>query len=220
MTSDSQWHQSNVQSFWGEIASSNHLLQIYENETVFLNSIEGFAGSGFIAGDCVVIIATESHIKSLNERLNRQGFNIAKLIKEKRYVTVDASETLAEFMTGEEINEKKFIKTINRLLKRCDKKRKVRAFGEMVAILWENGNNRGTFKLERIWNDYMKEKELCLFCAYPKSAFTKHTKVFQHICDSHHKLISGVPGSTTEISYFENIIPEVTPAESPGLRML
>ena len=53
--------KNNVQDFWREIAPCNYLLQIYENDHVFLNSLEGFAGSGFIDGDTVIIISHKKH---------------------------------------------------------------------------------------------------------------------------------------------------------------
>lgn len=40
------WKNTNIQVFWGEIAPCDHLIQIYENESHFLNTLEGFAGSG------------------------------------------------------------------------------------------------------------------------------------------------------------------------------
>ena len=61
-----EWKNSNIQVFWGEIAPCDHVVQIYENDTVFLNTLEGFAGSGLLSGDSVIIIATKEHLSSLN----------------------------------------------------------------------------------------------------------------------------------------------------------
>jgi len=36
---------------------------------VFLNTLEGFVASGFIAGDSVIIIAADEHLPVLNKRL-------------------------------------------------------------------------------------------------------------------------------------------------------
>ena len=68
-----EWENSNIQFFWGEIAPCDHLIQIYENEKILLDTLEGFAGAGILAGDSVVIVATASHLQSLNERLRKQG---------------------------------------------------------------------------------------------------------------------------------------------------
>jgi len=37
-----EWQQSTSHVFWGEIAPSDHLVQIYENDDVILDSLQGF----------------------------------------------------------------------------------------------------------------------------------------------------------------------------------
>jgi len=37
--------------FWGEIAPCEHLVQIYDNDGAFLDSLEGFVAGGLRAGD-------------------------------------------------------------------------------------------------------------------------------------------------------------------------
>lgn len=44
--------------FWGEISPCEHLVQIYQNEGVFLDSLEGYVAGGILADDGVVVIAT------------------------------------------------------------------------------------------------------------------------------------------------------------------
>lgn len=64
-------HEPDV--FWGEISPCEHLVQIYQDEDVFLDSLEGFIAGGIQAGDGVVVIATPMHLASLNERLNARN---------------------------------------------------------------------------------------------------------------------------------------------------
>jgi hypothetical protein len=189
------WNLKNVQAFWGEVAPCNHLLQIYENDTVFLNSLEGFAGSGFLAGETVIVIATHVHLNSLNERLTKQGFKIDKLIELGMYLPLDAEATLKKFMVNNWPDERKFNKIVSSTLKMANKKgRKIKAFGEMVALLWEQGNADATVQLENLWNKYIEKYKITLFCAYPKSSFNgDHSTTMQHICASHSKIISGFP---------------------------
>src|SRR5262249_46498317 len=49
--------------------------------------------------------------------------------------------------------------------------RRVRAFGEMVALLTEQGNFAAAVQLEELWNDLRRKHEFGLFCAYPLSSF-------------------------------------------------
>ena len=50
--------------------------------------------------------------------------------------------------------------------------RGVRAFGEMVAILWEQGNRAAAVRLEELWNELQKTQTFALFCAYPIEGFS------------------------------------------------
>src|SRR6476659_1496976 len=95
-----EWCKSNLQVFWGEIAPCDHVVQIYENDKVFMDSLEGFAGSGLIAGDSIIIIATAEHRKALDDRLSNQGFDINSLSLANRYIALDAKETLSCFMVN------------------------------------------------------------------------------------------------------------------------
>jgi hypothetical protein len=138
------WEKSNLQIFWGEIAPCDHVVQIYENDHTFLNSLEGFIGSGLIAGDSTIIIATPEHRIALEERLANQGFDLNALKACDRYIALDAEETLATFMVNNWPDENLFVEFITSVLNRAQKSnRKIRAFGEMVALLWQKGFNGG-----------------------------------------------------------------------------
>ncbi|MEO6305309.1 MAG: MEDS domain-containing protein [Bacteroidia bacterium] len=203
MIKKTEWLKSNVQDFWGEIAPCNHLLQIYENDYVFLNSLEGFAGSGILAGDSVIIIATKQHLHALDARLMDQGFDLPDLIAKKQYFPLNAKDTLAKFMINGWPDEVLFIDLVTKLMREAKSdNRNVRAFGEMVALLWSQGNNGATVKLEHLWNQFCENEEFSLFCAYPKSGFTQDPTIsIEHICSAHSKIISGEAGSSTEIIY-------------------
>ncbi|MDF2437359.1 MAG: hypothetical protein K0Q95_1735 [Bacteroidota bacterium] len=204
MSAIKQWEQSSTKVFWGEIAPAEHLVQIYENDAVMIDSLEGFVTSGFDSGDSVVIIATDEHLQALHVRLKVQGYNLEQLINDSQYVPLNAIDTLSKFMRVGWPDEKLFMKTVTEVIlkARGDKARKIRAFGEMVAILWEQGYSGATVQLENLWNKFSEKEEFCLFCAYPKSGFTQdpHTSM-QHICSTHTKVIDGLRRSKTEVFY-------------------
>jgi hypothetical protein len=199
----SDWLKSNMQVFWGEIAPCNHLIQVYDSDQVFLNTLEGFAGSGFIADESVIVIATGQHIADLNKRLLSQGFNIEKLIKNGQYIPLDAEESLARFMVNGWPDDVLFSKFVNKVIAKARKRnKKVRAFGEMVAVLWEKGLGGATVHLEHLWNQFCATESFCLFCAYPKAGFTQDANTsIQHLCATHSRIISGTASSSTEIFY-------------------
>ena len=197
------WKQSSTDNFWGEIAPCDHVVQIYENDGVFLDALAGFVGGGINADDCVIVIATEAHLKALNSRLTAHGIYVESLVAEDRYIPLNAEQTLDRFMINNWPDEELFTQTISGLMKRAGKRR-VRAFGEMVAILWAEGHNGATLQLEQLWNKFCLEQAFCLFCAYPKIGFTQDINdSVTMICDCHTKMIEGSQKSLTKILYRE-----------------
>ena len=198
-----EWNTSNMQVFWGEIAPCEHLVQIYDSDKIFLDTLEGFTGSGFLANETVVVIATSQHLEALNDRLFYQGFNVNDLISSNQYMPIDASDLLSAFLVNNWIDENIFNSFISGLIDRAGRRNnKIRAFGEMVAILWERGLYGPTIQLEKLWNQLHSRSEFTLFCAYPKVGFTQSaSESLETICKQHGKVIDGQARPATEIYY-------------------
>lgn len=200
---ETAWQKCKTDVFWGEIAPCDHLVQIYDTDDVVLDSLEGFVSSGFRSGDSVIIIATDAHLFSLSKRLRTQGFNIDNLQSEGQFFPLSAEETLSKFMVKGWPDEALFQKVVKELITKArGSGQKVRAYGEMVAVLWNQGHTGATVQLEHLWNKFCATEAFCLFCAYPRSGFTQDvTDSINHICCAHTKVISGNSPSTTEIFY-------------------
>ncbi len=197
------WEQSDTDIFWGEISPCDHVVQIYENDNIFLDALSGFAVGGINSGDCVIIIATKGHLGALESRLSLFGIDVDALIEKDQYIPLDAEETLAKFMVNGWPNEERFMKTVSGLLKRGhNSSRRVRAFGEMVALLWAKGHSGATIHLEHLWNKFCEKAAFCLFCAYPKSGFTEDMNTsIVHICGTHSRIINGTSSTPAEVRY-------------------
>jgi hypothetical protein len=202
-----EWLRTDTKIFWGEIAPCDHVVQIYENDEVFLDILAGFTGSGINAGDCVIVIATKAHLTALEQRLTSFGVHVEALIENDRYIPLDAGTCLSTFMVNDWPDEVLFTKFVSGLLKRAHKfNRQVRAFGEMVALLWAQGHNGATVQLEHLWNKFCEKEAFCLFCAYPKSGFTQDINdSIRHICGTHSKIITGTDKPMTELLYQDTL---------------
>ncbi len=207
MNDSSHWQKAKTNVFWGEIAPCDHVVQIYENDSIFLDALAGFVGGGINAGECCIVIATDNHLAALETRLTGYGIHIHDLVAENRYLPINAEEMLSKFMINGWPDEELFNTTVSELIhKGAFDNRRIRAFGEMVAILWAQGHNGATVQLEHLWNKFCAKESFCLFCAYPKSGFTDDINdSLTHICGSHSKMISGSEKQLTDIRY-KNLI--------------
>lgn len=190
-TTDSYLNRSPTEICWEEIAPDDHSVQIYADSQSFLDALEGFASGGLRAGESVIVIATEVHRRALERKLARRGYNLEQAKLGNRYIAVDAEATLAQFMVDGRVDSEKFNTCVTDLFIRArGNGRRVRAFGEMVAILWEQGDHASTIELELLWNDFCSRVGLCLFCAYPRNAFTDvHQDSVHRICAHHSRVI-------------------------------
>ena len=199
---DQEWQHARSEIFWGEIAPCDHVLQIYESDDVFLDALAGFVGAGINSGESCIVIATDVHLAALELKLTNLGVQIRDLLDEKRYLPVNADAVLARFMLNGWPHEQLFYETVTDLISQCNPKRRVRAFGEMVAMLWAKGHSGATVQLEHLWNKFCEEKTLGLFCAYPKAGFTTDiNESLMKICCSHSRMISGSERQMVNVSY-------------------
>jgi hypothetical protein len=178
-------------AFWGELAPCEHVAQVYSGDDVLLDSLTSFVGGGLTAGESVILIATPGHLEALRHRLSAAGVDVDRAVEAGDYIALDAESTLASFMVHDWPDKELFGNLVNRLIRRAGMNdRRVRAFGEMVALLWARGQVAATVRLEYLWHQFCKSHEFALFCAYPKAGFTKSPKEsLAEICAAHSKVI-------------------------------
>jgi hypothetical protein len=197
------WEKCKTNVFWGEIAPCDHVVQIYEHDDAFLDTLADFVSDGFYSNDCTIVIGSRAHLDALELRLRSSPFDLHSLISNESYIPLDAQESLSKFMVNEWPDETLFTSFVSDLVLKAKKNgRQVRAFGEMVAILWEQGHTGATVQLEHLWNKFCSSEAFCLFCAYPKIGFTQDANSsLLDICAAHSKIIAGSRNSTYEIKY-------------------
>ena len=193
----------NTQVFWGEMSPCDHVLQIYKTDDAFLDVLEEFTLSGIASNECVIIIGTVNHLKALEDRMLLRGLDVDALNDDEQFIPLNAEIALGKFMRNNKPDERLFSHFVMGLMDKANrKKRKVRAFGEMVAILWAEGHNEATVQLENLWTNFCNTEAFCLFCAYPENGFTQDiTSSIKTICQAHTKVIDRWNKSETEVVY-------------------
>ena len=120
-----------------------------------------------------MIVATSEHRDLLTAALRSCELDVREHARERRYSMLDASETLATFMKDGMPDAKLFEATMGEILDEVRsaaiaKGKDLTVFGEMVAILWEEGQKQAALQLESLWNDTLSGRAFHLHCAYSR----------------------------------------------------
>jgi len=196
------WLIVNAEVFWGDIARSDHVLQVYENDGVFLDTVTGFVQAALKADENAVVVATESHLNALEARLGTYGFDIEMLISQSRFIPINAEEIISEIMIDGRLSESHLSRLNTSFLQKIGRnQKKFRICGEVAPTLLANGYTESAVTLEELAEAHNHQNPGCVFCAYPKSIFNDEVKIMSRICRAHSILISGSAKQLTHVFY-------------------
>jgi signal transduction histidine kinase len=175
-----------------------HIAQFYTDQAFLIETLSRFIGTALGAGDAALVVATPEHREALAVSLKRRGLDIAGMAKRGRYVALDAAETLSKFMLDGAPHSLLFARVIGGLVAQTRAKAegsnpRLAVFGEMVSLLWADGNQEGALRLEQVWNELAQTQSFDLHCSYPMSGFYRedHGELFLKICQEHSGVIPG-----------------------------
>ena len=167
-----------------------HGVQFYENEAFLAAAVADFLAQGLQAGEPVVVIATAAHREAFALRLRSKGLDVERACAEGRCVFVEARECLAEFMANSGPDPERFAATLRRIfggVLQGGRTPPMRAYGEMVDLLWMDGDTEAALRLEELWNGAAQVHDFSLLCAYSMGNFvgTGQTAGFEAVCREH-----------------------------------
>jgi hypothetical protein len=181
----------------------DHVVQLYgADDQLLCRHVSRYFVEGLRRGDGLILIATGAHRPAILRQLNQASTAAPAAMSEGRLVSLDAAETLASFMRGGRPDQTLFERVIGGVIREVRERSpsgKVRAFGEMVGILWTEGNRSGAIQLENYWNDLMRGNGFSLFCGYPIDLFDSYGEMegLHSVLGTHTHLLAG---STTLLS--------------------
>jgi PAS domain S-box-containing protein len=177
---------------WDIPASHGHSVQFYEDDSFLVEGLSRFIGAAILAGDSAIVIATRAHRDALSEHLASKGLDLEAAIRQGRFLSLDAAETLGQFMVNGQPSASRFHATVGSLIRQLSggvqgEQRRIAAFGEMVALLWAEGKPDAALELERLWNGLSETHTFQLHCAYPMSLFSQAGDAadMEKICREH-----------------------------------
>lgn len=153
-------------------------------------------------GGIAIAVATPVNATAILAQLARMGLDPVDAIRRERLQMLDSAQMLSRFLDGERIDEQRFDATAGTVVRSALRRSPgapLRAFGDMVGILWDQNRRQTAIELEQRWNVLQKELGFGLFCGYPidvfGAQFTPHC--VEGVLDEHTHVLPG--GSSAEL---------------------
>ena len=184
----------------------HHAVQFYGSEESLFTTVAGFLSQGLIDHQPAVIIATPDHRTAILEHLAARLIDVGQAQATGGLVVLDARATLARFMVEGMPDSDAFDASVGVLISRLVKEHRagtlIRAYGEMVDLLWKDGRAEAAVRLEVLWNRLAARHGFALLCGYAMGNFDKQTDLFEQVCAQHTHVMPGgtpltVPSNTT-----------------------
>lgn len=169
----------------------SHFVQFYEDDESLLDMVTEFLGSGLRAGDRLLVIATPEHRDAFMRKLEPSA---ARAATPDQITWLDARDALAAFMVGGLPDPVLFRSVLSEWIAKAkagSPRVQLRAYGEMVDLLWQEGLCEAAIRLEELWNAAAEEHVFALFCAYTIANFYRERDAsrFYDVCRSHTHII-------------------------------
>lgn len=148
-----------------------HIVYPYTDRNLLAQAVGLYAGAGLRKDEAVILVTRQDNYPAITAGLWSQGFDLQALERSGRLTCRIAEKMLPIFMVDGMPDETKFKGIAEGWIHRArasfgnDEPGNVRAFGEMVCVLW--GTNRpAASRLEELWGELITAHSFSLMCSY------------------------------------------------------
>jgi hypothetical protein len=171
-----------------------HAVRFYDDSEALCRIVGDFLAGGLAAADPAIVIATPAHAASIAKCLKAKALDVGALKRSGDLVVLDARETLAVFMMDGLPDANAFGHHMTEVLRQVCRGRRdctLRAYGEMVDLLWKDGLSAAAIRLETLWNQLANVHDFKLLCGYSMGNFYKGAAM-DEIRGQHSHLVSDI----------------------------
>ena len=175
------------------LVQGDHVVQFYERDAELAHNIGRYLVDGLRAGAAAIVIATEAHREAFLTEIAAAGLDPLQQRDDGGLVLLDAAETVAMFIRDGQVDRDAFRRVIGPVVGDAGNgRRPVLAYGEMVALLWEEGNVVGAIDLEEAWNELSLEFSFTLVCGYSSESVTTDglAEALEQVCHLHSSVVN------------------------------
>jgi hypothetical protein len=179
-----------------------HVVQFYGRDEELTERVTGYLLGALASGGVAIVIATPEHRRGFETRLGQAGVDLAAARDDGSYLARDAAQTLSELMAAGKLDGAAFDRVIGTVIAAAGAGgRPVRAFGEMVALLWDDGLVSDAVRLETMWEELGGKHPFSLFCGYRTDAVTRDMVAFAEVCRLHGEIVGSRSGTARPFAF-------------------
>jgi hypothetical protein len=188
----------NAQAPWDGLlvaaGPSDHIVQLYQDQQFLNRAVCRFAAGAIANGEGVILVPTAAHWEAFRPRLEAEGVNVQEAQDSGQLTVVDADELLPRFMRDAMPDAPVFLGLAGDVLAKArgeGRYLRVRWWGEMVNVLWEQGNVAASMSLEDQFDRLAKHHEIAIFCSFVMDNFNSevHSRLLPRLGQNHSHLI-------------------------------
>jgi hypothetical protein len=174
--------------------AQGHLVQLYTDEPALTRNVGHYLWQGIEQGEGLLVIAGAEHTAAFRNRLLKLGADPDAAVADGRLAFFDAQETLARFFVNGQPDWSLFVTVVGSAMRQVHglhQHSRLRAYGEMVGILWQSRQFAAAIRLEHFWNKLLSRGRFSLYCAYQIDVFGKdfHASAVDGLLCAHTHLI-------------------------------
>lgn len=179
--------------------SPRHAVQFYGTEHGLFSTVAGFLGEGLVSGQPAIVIATESHRTGILDALAARLIDVDRARRSGELVLLDAHQLLETFVVEDTPNQELFEYNVGLIFDRALKAHSrtfIRAYGEIVDVLWKEGRAEAAMAVEMLWNQLARKYGFALLCGYSMGNFYKQADRIEAVCRHHSHVVE--PGTNVQ----------------------
>jgi DcmR-like sensory protein len=171
--------------------AGQHVVQFYGHDGELAERVSDYLRGALDGGGVAIVIATPEHRSEFEARLEHAGTDLAAARAGGRYLTLDARETLREILAdGAMVDGAAFEQVVGALIRQATAAgQPVRAYGELVALLWDDGLVNAAAQFEALWDELSRTQPFSLFCGYRADSVTREIDAFAEVCRLHQAVV-------------------------------
>lgn len=155
-----------------DAAPGDHIVQLYQDQEFLSCAVCRYVGAGLANGEGIVLFPTLTHWDAFRPRLVAEGVDVHAAQERGQLTVVDADELLPRFMRGAMPDPPTFKGVIGDIFGQArGSYPKLRAWGELVNVLWERGDVAASMNLEDMFDQLNKIVSIVMFCSFVMDNF-------------------------------------------------